>query len=232
MPFSSGKWTTDSASSDGELFIGTGDFVDTSNNSTITSSGAGNLAFTVAASKSCTFFANLGQILRPLALGYANAGLAQRQFGTAAGVPGPSSVANTSGPSALPAGHPGSVSPYVPATVAGPTTGVSPKGLQINWVDICYSVTAVNLFGVGIGITNTVFNNGVAPVVTTLLLLGNNGMPLGFQIQPRRYRVTPTTIAFLTADGSQPIINVNLITNAGGTAAFYGVIVGLSYNYQ
>lgn len=229
MGHSRSRWTQDTPNTDGQIFIGAGRFKDTSGNSTTASAGAGLFTLNQAASKASTYFSEISEILRTGMLATPN--LNQEQFGTALLQPGPSSVAGTSGPLAL-SGFP----PYTNTTnptVTGGVSGSVKKGIQINWFDVIYDVEAVNLAAATCGLTTTKFTNLTAPTVANIVALAANSLPVAYSAGvAQRTRVTPATPAFVTLDGCEVIINVNLTTPAGGTSLFYGVVFGVSFNFN
>lgn len=155
--------------------------------------------------------------------------LAQMQFGTAASQPGPTSIAGTSDPSALPAGMPPFAGSLV-GTLAVPRAGAIPKGIQINSFDVIYLASTVNLGLAQVSLTKTKFVNGVAPAVTNLVALGTNGLLVAFAAQPYNINVPVVTPAFVTDTDTEVILHVNLTAGGGGTAKFYGVNLKCSFN--
>ena len=231
MPHTQGNWTQATPFGDGELFIGADQFKDILSNAVLATASQGDLQQSIAASKACTFFASISQMLR---IGvFATPAGTQRQFGTAASQPGPSTVSGTSSPLGLPS-NPGfppwtaAVNPTTAGSVAGPT----PKGIQVNWIDIIYSVAAVNLSVCQMGFSRTVYQNGVAPTITNTIALGNNGLSKVVAAQPYRTRVTVPNPVFIKVDGTEMVLQVNITTPAGGTANFTGAIVGITFNYN
>jgi len=221
----------DTPNTDGQIFIGAAHFKDTSTNATYASAGAGLFTLNQAASKASTYFSEISEILRTGML--ATAALNQEQFGTAALVPGPSGVANTSGPLAL-NGFPLSGSTQNP-TISGNLPGsTGKKGIQINWFDVIYDIEAVDLTTATCGLTTTTFaKTPAAPTVANIVALAANGLPVVHSNGvAQRTRVTPATPAFITLDGCEVIININLTTPAGGTSLFYGVVFGVSFNFN
>lgn len=226
------RWTMDTPNTDGQIFIGASRFTDTSSNSTKASAGVGLFTLNQAASKASTYFTEIQEILRTGML--ATPALNQEQFGTAALQPGPSSVSNTSGPLALGGGFPPITNAQNP-TVSGnlPLKGVG-KGLQINWYDVIYDIEAVDLSVATTGLTTTVFSKtAAAPTVANIVALAANGLPVAHSNGvAQRTRVTPASPTFITLDGCEVIVNVNLTTPAGGTSLFYGVVLGVSFNFN
>jgi hypothetical protein len=222
------RWTQETPNPDLELFMGVTDFLDTTGTATLASAGEGLLTRNLATTVAGTFFANITAYLRRTGV-LMTPNLAQMQFGTAALQPGPSSVAGTSDPSALPAGMPPFAGSSV-GTLALPRAGAIPKGIQINSMDVIYLSSTVNLALAQIGLTKTVFANGAAPVVTNLLALGTNGLLVAFAAHEYRINVPIVTPAFVTDSGAEILLHVNLTAGAGGTAKFYGVNLKCSYN--
>lgn len=233
MGHTQSRWTGDTPASDMRIFVGATEFLDVAAHATVASAGTGLFTLNLAAGLAGTFFANLSSLLRRTG-SLAAAGPSQQQFGTAAGVPGPSGVAGTSGPLAQ-SGYPGAAG-WVSATnptLLGPATEPLSKGMQINSVDVIYSVLTVNAALATIGLTKTKFSNLVAPVVTNLIALGANGLPVAFNAAgPNVKTVTVLNPSMLTDLDSETILNINLTAGAGGTVVFYGAELGVSFNHQ
>jgi hypothetical protein len=166
-----------------------------------------------------------------LGTGTANAGASLEAFGTAAATPGPSTVANTRGLSGLPPGHPPQPAATL-ATLTGGVNGPQPKGFQITSIDVIYSVATLAAAAATVGVTDTVFVSGAAPVVTNRIALGANSLPtaIGGAAGPYVKNVPVTAPAFPTTANTETIVNVNLTGGASGTVEFYGVVLYVAYN--
>lgn len=220
-----GQLLQDTPNTDGQIFVPATRMALTAGTAPATTSAAGLLYSLVAASGTANFFDALSTLLRT-----GQAPNYQEQFGTAASVPGPSAVANTSDPLAI-TGIPPITNLQMP-TVKGAQTGYIPKGLQINWIDVIYQVLGVNLTSVTYELSKTIFKNAVAPAVTALVALAANGLTTAVAAQPTRTRITPATPVFSVDDGTELISNLNFVTPAGSTVKFYGIIYGVSFNYN
>ena len=224
-----GQWTQDTPSTDMEIFVGASEFQDTSANATRSVGGLGLWSLNLANSKAGTFYADISAMLKRTGV-YASAARDQQQFGTAAGVPGPSLVSGTGGPEGI-TGYPPMLASQMP-TLKGPTIGPVPKGVYITSVDLIYQVTGLALTLASCGLTDTTFVNNVAPAVTARIPAGANGMATATQAQPYKVNV-PMPLAqqvFPTASGTETILNVNLTTGATGTALFYGAVLHCAFN--
>ena len=237
MGFTEGRWEQGSSSGDLQFFVGAEAFIDTSAHAVAATQGAGLFDFTIAASLASTFFANLGPYLRTGI--YATPAFDQEEFGTAAGTPGPSTVANTNGPLGLPAGFPPiaeanltTIAGSINGTGTGIQRGPLAKGMQIDSIDVIYTATGAALTTATVGLTKTVFVNNTAPAVTNLIALGANGLPTAIQAQPYLTNVAVPVPAMITSADAEIVANVNLTTQAGGSAIFYGIVVHAHYNYN
>lgn len=233
-----GRWEGDTGFTDGEIFVGASQFLPlVVANAPIASAGAGLFTRNIPASTNpANLFANLEEILRTGQL--ATTSYNQEQFGTAALVPGPSGVANTSDPLNLPPGFPNSLSTTNPVLTGGPKAPV-PKGLRINWVDVIYEVDTGAITSATFGLTNTQFpaaGASGAPTVTNIIALAANGLPVAANTagQATRTRIAVPTAAqiYNILDGSELVANVNFVTPAGNTVKFYGIILGCHFNYN
>lgn len=237
-----GPISSSTPNTDGQIWIGASSFTPLVAASAVpASAGAGLLTLNIPASTTANIFAELNAILRTGQL--ATAARNQRNFGTSAGVPGPSGVSGTSGPLALPtsvgaAGQgfppwPSSVNP----TLTGGLHGALGKGLQINWADLIYEVDTGAITSVTFGLTQTkmpAIGTPAAPVVTNIIALGANGLPVAANTagQATRTRITNTAPVMLNVDAGEIIINANFVAPAANTVKFYGVVLGCSFNYN
>lgn len=231
------QWTQGISTGGAQLFIGANEFKDFAGLATFPASPSAGLIFqTVPATDACKFFANVSCILRQAV--YPTAASAQSQFGTAAAVPGPSSVSGTSGPLALLPGYPPITAANM-ATVggtvggAGVMSGTIPKGIQIDSIDVIYQVLSLAAAAATVGLTTTSFANLVTPVVTNIIALAANGLPTAIGAHPQVTNVAVTAPAMIvpTTD-TEVVINVNLTGGATGTVNFYGVVINMHYNYN
>ena len=103
MSITEGRFEGNTSYPDLQFFLGFDDFIDTSAHVLNATQGVGLAGQTLAASLAATLFSNVEPWLRT---GVYASSYDQEQFGTAAGVAGPTTVANTSGPLALPPGIP------------------------------------------------------------------------------------------------------------------------------
>src|SRR6266567_4198733 len=180
MSYTDSRWTQGSPNTDLSIFVGADQFIDFAAVATLPAAPAAGLLFkTVGNNAVAKFFASLSLLLRSGQ--FATAAYSQEQFGTAAAVPGPSSVAGTSSPLALQPGFP-PVTAANMATVGGTLgtgflSGPIPKGIQINSYDVIYQVLTLAAATATTGLTKTKFVNLVAPVVTNIVALAANGLP-------------------------------------------------------
>ena len=217
------------APTDMQIFIDPHHIFASSGVAAVTRDGSGLINLAIGASQACVFQAFFTPNTRTGM--YATPALDQEQFGTAASQPGPSIVANTSGPLALKPGFPPILAADM-ATLGAIQRGPIPKGIQINSIDAIYLVTGVALTLATVGVTKTVFANNTAPAVTNLLANASNGLPTAVQAQPYVKNVPLTAVAFLTDNDVEPIIELDLTTAAGGSAKLYGLVAHCSFNFN
>lgn len=239
MPHTDGRWTSGTSFPDLQIFVGADEFTDLAGLATTPSSIATPGVFfkTVPATDASIFVASLAEAWLRSGV-YATPQYDQEQYGTAASVPGPTTVANTSGSLALP----GSGSPYyqgfppIPgttmATLAGPVTGAAAKGIQIDSIDVIYQVLTLAAAAATVGLTSTVFANLVAPVVTNIIALGAHSLPTAIGAHPQVTNVPVTTPAMTVGIDTEVLLNVNLTAGATGTINFYGVVIKAHYNFM
>lgn len=238
MSRTQGRWEQGTGFTDAQLFVGASKFtpISTSGATTKASAGAGLWTVNTAASLTSNLFAELNQILRTGQL--ATASVNQEEFGTAALVPGPSGVTNTSDPSNLPPGFPPWAAAALP-TLTGGLKGPIPKGIKPIWVDVIYEVDAGAITSVTFGLTQTVFpaaGASGAPTVTNIIALAANGLPVAAntagQATRTRIAVASGNQNYLVLDGTEIIANINFVTPAANSVKFYGIILGCHYNYN
>lgn len=224
-------WTQGVAPNDLNIFLGADQFTDFAALATLPATPSAGLLFkTVPSTDASKFFITPELMLRSGML--ATPGLNQEQFGTAAAQPGPSSVSGTSGPLAMPNSLPTPTGANL-ATVKGSVSGPAAKGIQINSIDVLYSVLTVNATLATIGLTTTKFANGVAPVVANLIALGAHGLPTVAAAQPYVTNVALASPAMIVPNiDTQVILNINLTAGSGGTIQFIGAVLKCSYNFN
>ena len=191
---------------------------------------------TVPSGDACIFFSSIPYAMLRSGV-YATPQYDQEQYGTAASQPGPSAVNGTSGPLALP----NPVAPYYQgypptpgasmATLAGSVAGPQPKGIQIDSVDVIYQVlTDATAVAATMGLTKTVFANLAAPVVTNLIALAANGLPVIIGAQPQVTNVAVPTPGMIVASDTELLLNINLTGGTAGTIKFYGAVIKAHFN--
>lgn len=231
----------DSPNSDAQIFLTPTDFQLQTNASLINAAlGANNLpAISNTAAGAFAYNATIAGLL--LRTGILNTGnfatnRSQNAFGTAAATPGPSAVAGTSGPSGFGAGQ--TIAPMIGAnlpTLKGSIPGSIPKGVQINSVDLLYSINTTNSVSFTGALSRISFGLGVnlVPSVAALMAAQAVGsLVITTAGQITRSRLTPTTAVMITNDGSAILLNIagNNATIAGHL--FLGAILNCSYNYN
>lgn len=231
-------WTQDQPFTDGQLFIGASQFLPlVVAGAPAASAGAGLFTRNVPASTTVNLFASITALLRTGQ--YANGPLTgggSQAFGTAAAVPGPSSVSGTSNPRAFIVSPPIKAA-SLPTLQTGQMSGPVLKGFQITSVDVIYEVDTGAITSATIGVTATAFPLPAAsgaPTVTNIIALAANGLPTAANTagQATTTRVTVTTPAFIVTAESEVIVNVNFVSPASNTVKFYGVILNTSTNYN
>jgi hypothetical protein len=240
MSQTQGRWSAKTPFPDLQIFFGADQFALISGTAPLSLAiGRDTLAIlkaTVAAGSAAVFGASLPLLLRSGVL--ASPQYDQEQYGTAASVPGPSAVSGTSGPLA----EPNPVTPYFQgfpptvaaamATLAGPSSGAQPKGIQIDSIDVIYQVlTDATAVAATVGLSKTVFKNLIAPVTTDLIILGANGLPVVIGAQPQVTNVPVISpAAMIVAADTEVLLNINLTGGTAGTIAFFGAVVKAHYN--
>lgn len=128
-----------------------------------------------------------------------------------------------------------------PAGASGPPpfTGVTqfttpssrPKGLQINTVTPIYTIGSANATVNHIAVYENLFTNGSAPTQNTVLASTN--LTLTAATNPYVTAVTLASPAFITDVNNDVVVEWAITTGAStGTATVYGVVFGVSCNYN
>lgn len=151
----------------------------------------------------------------------------QQQFGTAAGVAGPTSVANTSSPDAQ-VGAP----PQTGTSLLTPATGFIPKGIKITDITLKYSITGQALTAHTIGLSKTVFANNAALVITDILANANNGLATATQANPYVTKVPLVTPVFQVSDLADLWLEIDITQQAASVYSLFGASVHVAFNYN
>jgi len=228
MSYTDGTWDNGSPYSDMEIFIGPDELRTTSGTAALTLNASGDLSVNIGASQATVNVVTPVELIRTGVYG-----TPQSQFGTAAGVSGPSAVANTSGPLALQPGYPPITAANM-ATVggAGILRGPIPKGIQINSLVLNYLITGAALTANQIGITKTSFVNNVAIAVSNILAKATNGLQTATQANPYSTAVAVTAPAFQVTTNTAIILEWDVTTQAGGACRLYGITLKCSFNFN
>lgn len=156
----------------------------------------------------------------------------QEQFGTAALVPGPSSVANTSDPLNL-VGMPPTKKASL-ASLTGGANGFVAKGVQINYVDLIYSIATNAMTNMNLGVFAFNYVNGVAVNKVSLYPWGSViGIPLAVAANPYVFRIPMPTIQMFTNSDTKVFAHFFFSSSASAPVFnFYGMVFGISYNFN
>lgn len=192
----------------------------------LTRTAAGNYCFAVGNTKTVTFGLNLGKLLQRT--GLVNF---QEQFGTAAGVAGPTAVANTSDPSATPYPY---VPPFTGATQLVPQAGFVPKGVKIMGFKVCYFVKTADATALTCRVDKTVYADGVAVAVTAVLASAANGLVATFAATPK-VKIVSLAAAdqiYRVTDLSALTFEIGVQTPGGGTFELEKIEVNYHFNFN
>lgn len=219
-----GRFEAKTPFTDGRIVVGAQDLNFTTGgvSATLTLNAKGDLSQNLIAATAFKAVFNLSQIL----LKTGQLPFLQEQFGTAAGVAGPTVVANTSDPDAQ-----SGIPPFTGASQLTPQTGFFPKGINILDVTLKYLVTTNPLSVHTLGISKSVFANNAAIVVTDVLANAANGLATAAQANPYVTKITVNS-GFLVTDLADIIIEWDVTTPAGGTARLYGMDIHVQYNWN
>jgi hypothetical protein len=227
MSSTQGRFEQRSPFTDGVIPIPLGCITFTSDSGTapaIVRTAAGNWGISLAASSEAHFNVELApSVFRTGLLPFL-----QEQFGTAAGVAGPTSVANTTDPFAQPV-NPG-FPPFTGATQLSPVAGFVPKGIQVNNFTVAYNVATSTLTTFNCTIEKTTYVNATAVAVSHLLT--STGLTKTFAATPYLGTLTPTTPAFNVTDNSIISIDMDVVTPASSVFTLLKVFAHVSFNFN
>lgn len=224
MGRTAGFWEQDSAFPDGQIFMPVNTAVVAAGAVTISRTGLGLVQAAAAQSQTVTLDFVLDNLFR-----FGKQDDEQQAFGSASGT-GQNSLAVPPGTFATNLQQ-GGRPPFTQAqNMVVPTK--RPKGLQINSLTPIYKVSTLALTSVSLGLTKTVFANGVAPAVTALLAAAANGQPTATSAQPNAVASALTAPTMITDVNAQIIAELTLVLPATSTAIIYGMFANVSFNYN
>ena len=230
MPGTDSTWNQDSPNSDLEIFVGPMEWVDASLNAVFGADGNNVPYLNVAVSKSSALFADATAALKRTGV-YATPALSQQQFGTAASLPGPTQVANTSDPEGI-RGYPPFAASVLP-TLVGPQGGAIKKGIQVNSIDILYTVGGSgSLTSLLTSLLSITFIPGSATAPVTLALQNQTGAALAAGAVIQKVSIPVTTPAFLVTTDTQLYFRIPVTTSATASFSLYGSVLKCSYNFN
>ena len=226
MSKTSGRWEAESPFTDLQIFLAPELFFN---------SGAGSLALSngvvgvsLASSNAAVLSSNIISFTRT---GQYSNPLDQQQFGTAAGTYGPTAVANTGDISGLLPGYPPMLASQM-ATLGNIQRGPIAKGFRLTSFDIVYSVTGLALAAATCSLSAVTFVKGSAPIVTSLVASGANGLTTAISTGVNVINVPVPTPVYLTTADTAVVLTVSLTAGATGTAFFYGGVLHSDYNFS
>lgn len=227
MSRTGGRFEQKLPNTDGFIPIGASDFASLgAGASTLTRNAKGDVSFNMAASLVGVWETSLtGLIYRT-----GQTPFLQEQFGTAAGVAGPTSVANTGSPDSQ-IGPP----PQTGMLSITPQTGMVPKGVKIMDITLHYFIGTNPLSLHTIGLSQTVKPSPGTPaalVVTDILANAANGLATAANANPQSTKVLIASPVFSVTDLSELILEVDATTPVGGTYRLYGATIHLQFNYN
>lgn len=224
MGRTAGWWLQDSALPDGQIFQNAPSATVSSGAVVYNRDGLGLINVTAVASQTVTMQFILKELLR-----YGMQDDEQQAFGSASGTgqQGLATPPNTFATNLQQSGRP----PYTIAQNQVVPTN-RPKGIGVLSVTPIYTVSTLALTSVSIGVTKTVFANGVAPAVTALLAAGANGQPVATSAQPNAVASALTTTSLITDVNAELIAELTLVLPATSTAKIYGLVWNVQFNYN
>lgn len=228
MSRTNARWEQDNPFTDGVLILSPIDFASVGAAvAGIALNASGDVSQNQAASIVAKYVVSLNNVIFRTGL----LPFLQEQFGTAAGVAGPTLVANTSDPDAQIG-----VPPFTGASqFQPPATGFAPKGIAFTSVTLYYQIGTNPLSLHTMGITKTVKPVPATPaalVVTNVLANAANGLATAANANPQSTTAAVTSTVFQVADNAEYILEVDVTTPAGGTYRLYGAEIKVRFNFN
>jgi hypothetical protein len=232
MSRTNGQFQMKTPFSDGLVHFNAMNFAVLSGAAPLTRNAKGDISLNAGNTQVCVFGLPLSALIQRLG----QLPFLQEQFGTAAGVAGPTTVANTSDPD-------GNVLiPYVPPmtkatmeTVTGGEAGFVPKGVQINDVTLHYQIGTANLTTHTLGLSKTVYPVSGTPgalVVTDVIANAANGLATAFNANPQSTKIAVASPVFTVNDLASLLLEVDATTPGTGTYRLYGASIHVSFNFN
>src|SRR5271163_3045919 len=237
MPHTEGRYQHDLEFNDARVFIAPGDLNVSGAGATLTRNAGGNWSFSIAVASTIFISVNLSTILLRRT-GFSED--TQNLFGPA----NPNSPAATAIPgSAQPQVYrPDQIPSMNTAQQIQPRRQLKVKGYRLLSFDSIYSLAVVAATTLQSRVDLTQFVNNVAPAVTAIVPVANNGLTNVVQANPYVSNLALTTAqlqAISNPPGGYPgYVNLvdqslwlewDIVTAATGTAQFYGFDVVIGY---
>lgn len=203
----------DTSFPDGVIFVGPHKFAATTGAVTLASTGHGNFSANVAAATSVVLVATLDDSIA-IRTGYAD--FIEEAFG------------NQKRGSGDFTGYP----PLSNAKLYDTSQTYRKKGIQINDVTLVYSIAGAALTSQTLGLTNTLFSNNVAPVVTNLIAQGANGLATAVQTQPYVTKIAVPSPQFIVTDLTQYQLELDITTPVSSTYDLLGAFLHVNLNFN
>ena len=218
MPHTDGRYQQALGFNDGIIMLLPSKAVNTGDAAAATRNAAGDFSWHVVNNKAPVFSFNLadGQLMRT---GYTDADL---------------QVSNPSANSvdAYPQGYP----PMAGVSYITPRTALRLKGIKLLSVSVIYKVTTTDLTSFNLQMDKTVLADGAAPVVTSIIAVGQNGLSLAQQANLHAVEVAipGAQQVYCISDLSQYWLELSPVTPVAGGSAFdlYAVRVKVEFNFN
>jgi hypothetical protein len=159
----------------------------------------------------------------------------QEQYGggITAGVPAAANgtAVTPTNPFTTPAGVTGR--PPYPGVTSFVPVASRPKGISINSLTLVYSITTNAATLNQVQVLSFTYANAAAPIVTTLLANGANGLATAASTAGQTYATTAalTNQNFIVGVNQIPVVQWSITPGAGG-ATLYQVIANVTYNFN
>jgi hypothetical protein len=213
MPHTHSRYQQDLGYTDGILLFSAEDFL-FSGTTAIARNTAGDWSLNQGAGQAVTYGLNLlsAELVRT---GFGED--LQQQFG-GAGIAA----------SAEPQGRP----PFTGVAAITPRTANKVKGIKFNSVTMIEQITGNALTTHNLRIDQTIFANGVANAITSVVANGANGLPTGTQATNQLTTVAFPAPAYIITPLTELWLELAVTTQGGGAYRLYGVQANIEFNYN
>jgi hypothetical protein len=219
MPHTQSRYMQDLGFTDGKIRAVPSQEVIAFGTTVLTRTAAGNINYAQAASQAVTYDVNLTTLLSRR-LGFFED--IQEQFG-GAGIAGSAQVRNY---------RPDQIGSMNTAQQLQPRTAFKTKGFRFVSYDVIYQITTNPLSVHTTRVDQTTYPVAAAPLITSVLASGANGLATAAGANIITTTVTPAVQPYITLNDADLWLELAVTTPAGGSYTLWGFDVAYEFNYN